>query len=160
MPFYKKSDIIIYGDIMKKNNKKIIIGIILTLIVGCLTYILINYNNNLIKLNYNELVEKVENKEDFVLCISATECIHCKEYKPKLKKISNKYNIKIYYMNKDELTDTEYENLKKNFSFDGGTPTTIFFKNGEEKTTATRIEGNVKIEKIIDKLKNNGFITE
>ena len=95
-----------------------------------------------------------------MLCISANECIHCKEYKPKLKKVANEYNIQIYYLNRDELNDKEYEELKKNFSFDGGTPTTIFFKDGEEKTVATRIEGNVKIEKIIDKLKNNGYITE
>ena len=43
-------------------------------------------------------------------------------------------------------------------SFDGGTPVTIFIKNGEEKTTATRIEGDVSTDKIIDKLKKNGFI--
>ena len=33
-----------------------------------------------------------------------------------------------------------------------------FIKNGEEKTTATRIEGDVSTDKIIDKLKKNGFI--
>ena len=43
-------------------------------------------------------------------------------------------------------------------SFDGATPTTIFFKDGEEKTTATRIEGDVTEEKIITKIKQNGFI--
>ena len=49
-------------------------------------------------------------------------------------------------------------NLIKKFSFDGGTPTTIFFKDGEEKTTATRIEGDISIERTIDKFKKNGFI--
>lgn len=144
---------------MKKKNI-IIISIILIILIASISYIIISNNNNLVKLNYKEIIEKTENKENFVLCISATECIHCKEYKPKLKKIANQYNIKIYYINRDELTKDEYEKFKKEFSFDGGTPTTIFFKDGEEKTTATRIEGNVKIEKIIEKIKNNGFINE
>lgn len=143
-----------------KKKKIIIISTLILIIICVLLFIVINYEGNLIKLNYNEIIEKIENKDDFVLCISAKKCVHCQEYKPKLKKISNQYDIKIYYVNTNELTDAEYERFKKEFSFDGGTPTTIFFKDGEEKTTATRIEGNVKTEKIIEKLKNNGFINE
>ena len=56
----------------------------------------------------------------------------------------------------DSDTTTE---LKKQFSF-SGTPTTIFVINGEEKTAATRINGDVSEEKIISKLKSNGFISE
>lgn len=143
-----------------KNKKNILIISLLAVIL--LFTIIITYGNksNLIELNYNEVLEKIENKEDFVLCISATDCVHCQDYKPKLKKISKEYDIKIYYINRDKLNDKEYEEFKTKLSFDGGTPTTIFFKNGAEKTTATRIEGNDKIEKIITKLKNNGFITE
>lgn len=142
-----------------KKTKAITLSIISILLIIIIVYTIINTKNNLIKLNYTEVLEKIDNKEDFILCISAKKCIHCKEYKPKLRKIAKEYNIKIYYINKNELTDKEYEEFKQKFSFDGGTPTTILFKNGEEKTTATRIEGNVKSEKIIDKLKNNGFIS-
>lgn len=142
---------------MKKRNIIVLFTIVILLIITTITIIISN-NNNLVKLSYKETIEKIENKESFVLCISASECIHCKKYKPKLKKIANKYNIKIYYVNKDEFTDEEYTTFKQNYSFDGSTPITIFFKDGEEKTTATRIEGNEKTEKIILKLKNNGFI--
>ena len=142
-------------------NKKNILRISLLVTILIFTIIIIYGNkNNLIELNYNEVLEKIENKEDFVLCISATNCVHCQDYKPKLKKISKEYDIKIYYINRDKLNNKEYEEFKTKLSFDGGTPTTIFFKDGEEKTTATRIEGNDKIEKVITKLKNNGFITE
>ena len=55
--------------------------------------------------------------------------------------------------NKDELND-----FNSRITFDGGTPVTLFIKNGEEKTTATRIIGDVSSEKIIDKLKKNDFI--
>ena len=144
---------------MKKIKIIILLATVIILLIGT-AYMLLTMNKNFIKLNYNEVIEMTENKENFILCISAKECIHCQEYKPKLKKISKKYNIKIYYVNVDEFTEKDYETFKSKFSFDGGTPTTIFFKNGEEKTTANRIQGNVKTEKIINKLKSNGFITE
>ena len=134
---------------MKKKNYLIISGIIfIVIIIGFIIWYSISVESkNFIKLNYSEVLEKVDNKESFILCVSASECIHCNSYKPKLKKISNDYNIKIYY--------TEF---KDKFSFDGGTPTTIFFKDGEEKTTATRIEGDISVERTIDKFKKNGFI--
>ena len=71
---------------------------------------------------------------------------------------TNKYKINIYYTDIDKYNKTDLENFNKLISFDGGTPVTIFIKNGEEKTTATRIEGDVSTDKIIDKLKKNGFI--
>ena len=145
-------------------NKKIglyIIILFISIIAISLTiFLFVNNDSNLIKLNYSEIINKVENKEDFVLCVSASECVHCNEYKPKLKKISNEYDITIYYTDIDDFKDEDYDEFKSRFSFDGGTPITIFFKDGEEKTTATRIEGNEKYDRIINKLKKNGFINE
>lgn len=141
-----------------KNKKIILIICLLVLILTIIAIISIPKDKYLTKLSYEEIIEKVTNKETFILCISASKCIHCQDYKPKLEKVANDYEITIYYTNTDSFSDEQYETFKKDFSFDGGTPTTIFFKNGEETTTANRIEGNVKIEKIINKLKNNGFI--
>ena len=141
----------------KKNIIYITIAIFSIIIISTILYI---NKTNLIELNYSEIIEKIENKDTFVLCISATNCVHCQDYKPKLEKISKDYDITIYYINKDTIEDEKYREFKSKLSFDGGTPTTIFFINGEEKTTANRIEGNVRTEKIINKLKNNGFITE
>lgn len=145
---------------MKDKKKKIIVIIASILVViGAITYYFISsYNSNLIEVNYNELKEKIDNKEDFVLCVSRTTCSHCQDYKPKLKKVGYKYNIDIYYIDVDLLSDSDLTKFKDNVSFDGSTPITVFFKNGEEKTTATRIEGDVSEEKLINKLKTNGFI--
>lgn len=145
---------------MKKKNYLVISGIILiAIIIGVIIwYSIYSGSRNFIKLNYNEILEKVDNKESFILCVSASECTHCKSYKPKLKKISNDYDIKIYYTDVDKFNDNDYEEFKDKFSFDGGTPTTIFFKDGKEKTTATRIEGDISLERTIDKFKKNGFI--
>lgn len=145
---------------MKAKKKKFIaiiasILVVAGLIIYCFIY---SYDSNLIEINYNELKEKIDNKEDFVLCISRTTCTHCQDYKPKLKKVGYKYKIYIYYIDVDLLSDDDLNKFKTSVSFDGSTPITVFFKNGEEKTTATRIEGDVSEEKIISKLKTNGFI--
>ena len=142
---------------MKDKKNIIIIIIIIVLGIG-LSYLLFNSNSNLIELDYHNLENKINNKESFVVCISRTTCSHCNDYKPKLRKVANKYKINIYYTDIDKYNKTDLEKFNKLISFDGGTPVTIFIKNGEEKTTATRIEGDVSTDKIIDKLKKNGFI--
>jgi len=136
-----------------KSKKLILILVLIISVLIISTIILTNKDKHFIKISYEQIQDKIEKKEDFILCISATNCSHCKDYKPKLKKIAKNYDIVIYYINTDDLTEEKYEEFKKTLNFDGGTPTTIFFKNGEEKTTATRIIGNVKTEKIINKIK-------
>lgn len=144
-----------------KIKKILIICLIIAILVGAF-YLLINSSdnnkNNLIKLSYDEIINKIDNKESFVLVISRTNCSHCANYKPKLKEVAGKYNIKIYYIDTDELDKETLTKFTQKMSFDGSTPTTLFIKDGEEKTTATRIEGDVSEERLIEKLKKNGFI--
>ena len=141
-------------------NKKNFIISICSLILIILFVIAFNYYSRprLYELDVNQVKEKIDNKESFILCISATYCSHCKEYKPKLEDISKEYRMDIYYIDFDKYSDKEQELFRNYVSFDGGTPVTLFIKNGEEKTTATRIIGDVSSEKIIDKLKKNDFI--
>jgi len=142
---------------MKKN--KIIIIVIMLIAILTVTILLITANqSNLIELNYDEIIEKIDNKESFVLCISRIDCVHCQSYKPKLKQIANDYDITIYYINTDNVKKEKYEEFKNKLNFDESTPVTIFIKDGEEKTTATRIEGNASSRTIINKLKANDFI--
>lgn len=141
---------------MKKTNNIILIAaIIITILIILFLAIGKSKEGNLLELNLNNLKEKMENKETFVLCISKTTCSHCNDYKPKLKSIANEYNIDIYYIDVDKYNEEEFSNL---ISFDGSTPTTIFIKNGDEETTSNRINGDVSKSKIIDKLKSNDFI--
>ena len=104
---------------MKKKNYLIISGIIfIVIIIGVIIWYSISVESkNFIKLNYSEVLEKVNNKESFILCVSASECIHCNSYRPKLKKISNDYNIKIYYTDVDKFRDDDYKEFKDKFSF-------------------------------------------
>ncbi len=142
-----------------KKKKYLLIASILIVILGIIIgYFLFSMNDNLVRLSYDEIMEKIDNKESFILCISRTTCSHCNVYKPKLRKVANKYDIKIYYTDVDKYSKNDLKDFNSKISFDGGTPTTLFIKDGKEKTTATRIEGDVSIEKIVDKLKKNGFI--
>lgn len=54
-----------------KNKKNIIMIIVICLLGVGIGYLLFNSSDNgLVELNYNELTTKIENKEDFVVCIS------------------------------------------------------------------------------------------
>lgn len=113
----------------------------------------------LIEVKSNEVIEMIKNKEDFILLISQTTCSHCASYKPKLEDIANEYKIKMYYIQVD-LLDAEERDEFNSYITHSGTPTTIFIKNGEEKTAANRINGDASISKIKSKLKANGWIKE
>lgn len=146
---------------MKKGKFFILLIFLLFLIIAFLIVNKIfNSGDNLIELNVNEVIEKVKNKEDFVLCISQTTCSHCADYKPKLETISKKYNIDIFYIDFDKYSDEEKNQFRNYVSFGGSTPVTAFIKNGEEVTSSNRLFGNVSTSKVIEKLKSNGFIKE
>ncbi len=150
----------------KKNNKIIIIiiSLICLLAIGGMIYasVVLNkkeedLNKYLVELNYKELKTKLDKKESFILVITRTDCSHCAVYKPKLKEVLKDNNIIAYEIATDKLSakDKAKFNDIANIS---GTPTTIFIVNGEEATTTNRINGDVTTEKIINKLKSQGYI--
>lgn len=141
-----------------KKNLIIICTVILVIILDILLFV--NGNSSkygLFELKYDDVIEKFNNKEDFVLVISQTTCAHCISYKPVLRSISKKYKIKTYYIDVDLLNDKETEELKKYVSY-SDTPSTLFIKDGTESTRANRIVGEATEEKIVSKLKQNNFI--
>ena len=146
---------------MNKHKKRalIIVAACLVIAVGALVADRMLSKSNLVEIKYSEMMQKVDNKESFIVLFSQTTCSHCMDFKPKLERVANKFGIKIYYLETDLLSEDEHAELKKKFSF-SGTPTTIFINNGEEKTAANRINGDTSEEKIISKLKRNGFIDE
>ena len=52
----------------------------------------------------------------------------------------------------------DFDNLCNELGFNMSTAITMFIKDGKEGTTGSRIEGDVSMEKIVSKLKTNGFI--
>lgn len=111
----------------------------------------------LIEIQYYDFIEKMENKDDFVLLLSQTGCSHCTNYKPKLKSVANDYKIMVYYIEVDLLTDNEFDVLSSYINFTG-TPTTVFIKDGVEDSESSRINGDSSIDKIIATFRRNGYI--
>ena len=152
---------IFIGDIMKKAKIKakvtILVCICIVIFIGALIADRYLGKSYLVEIKYDKLIEKIENKEDFVLLISQTTCTHCMDYKPKLKEVANKYKLEVYYIEYDLLKDKEKKVVKEHFNFEG-TPQTVFVIGGIEKTAAMRIDGDASVEKIIKKFKSNGFI--
>lgn len=143
---------------MKLKNKIIILCVVCLLTIAIV--LIINDKSKVTyfqEIKYKEVLRKIDSKENFVLCISQTTCSHCQAYKPKLSKIAQKYKLEIFYVEVDKLTPEEDKELKQYINY-SSTPTTVFITNGEEKTVANRINGDTSSEKIIKKLKNNGFI--
>lgn len=150
---------IFIGDIMNKSKKNAIIlaGICLVILIIAI-FAERNFSKSyFIKLEYNDVMEKLDNKEDFVLVLSQTTCSHCASYKPKVEEVANEYKIKLYYIEVDLLSADEKKEFVTHINF-SSTPSTAFILNGEEKTSANRINGDASKEKIINKFKSNGFI--
>lgn len=140
-------------------KKRVIIlcSICILILIGALVADRIITNSYLKQLKYDEVMEKIQNKESFILLVSQTTCSHCKEYKPVFRKILKKNKLTAYYIEYDLLSKEEKKEFVKYINFDS-TPVTVFLKNGEESTTANRIVGAREEEYIIGKLKSNGYI--
>ena len=140
-----------------KKKVIILVSICLIVLVGAIIGDKVLGKSYFNEISANEILEKIENKEDVVLLISQTTCTHCISYKPKLKEVANEYKINIYYIDVDLLDKDEASKLKEKVNY-SSTPVTVFIKDGEEKTAANRINGDASKEKIVKKLKSNGFI--
>ncbi|MDD6223946.1 MAG: thioredoxin family protein [bacterium] len=122
------------------------IMIAICLVTGC-------SKSYLKEISYKEYQQLLENKETFILEVMRDDCSACQTFKPNLEKVANEYKVEVKYLNISKLSNEELDKLGVS-----STPTVIFYINGEEQTTAARIVGSVKQEKIISKLKASGFI--
>ena len=91
------------------------------------------------------------------MVITRTDCSHCAVFKPKLKEVLSQNNIIAYEIATDKLSTNEKAEFNDIANI-SGTPTTIFIVDGEEATTTNRLIGDVTTEKIINKLKSQGYI--
>lgn len=137
-------------------KKKIIIIIMLCatiLLTGC------SHTIKYTKLDYSQLEAKLENKETFVLVISSSTCPNCTIYKEAIEKTKTPDTLRIFYINVDDLSDEDYSKLYSKYAY-SATPTTLFIKDGIEKSTYNRIIGRVSSNELIEQLKKQGYIGE
>lgn len=114
-------------------------------------------NNYFKKIELNDVIDLINNKEDFVIVISQTTCGACTRYKPKVENVAKKNKLTIYYIEYNLLFDSEKKTLLNYIPF-SGTPNTAFFKDGKELTNL-RIVGNIVEEDEFEKiLRDNNYI--
>ena len=87
------------------------------------------------EITYDDYEEMVKDGKPFITVIERTGCSYCQMYMPILEEVANEKKIAITYINTDNLTDDEYNELsttnkylKKN---QWGTPTTLFMVGDE-----------------------------
>lgn len=138
------------GDVMKKKFLIILLLLFAIFTTGC-------ENNYLKNIDYNNFKEKVESKESFIVEVIQTGCSACKNFTPKFRKILNQNKVTAYQLNYSDLKEEEKKEFDSTFSI-SATPSVLFITEGEEKSVLTRIIGAVEKDKIVDKLKTNGYI--
>ena len=113
-----------------------------------------NYNNGNGNLDDNTIVKKqikitgnptngmlkswkddINSGREVVTVIASSGCPHCKEYKPVITDIANKYNIKLYFFEVDSLVESDKDILTNinsdEFDYSGSVPYTFVIRNNE-----------------------------
>lgn len=127
------------------------------ILTGCDT------NSYMKEVSYNEYLNLKEdskkNNEKFILYIKQDNCKHCKNFTPTIAKVAKEYKVTIYYINLTKLTEAEYNKFKEEGTF-SGTPTVLFYENGEELGSFSRLVGNKSEKTLINRLTARGYINE
>lgn len=111
-----------------------------------------------IDLTYDEFAKKLDNNETFVVLVYKTSCSHCQSFEPKLNKLIETYNLEIYSINLDELSEKQLS-IVTNKTFVSGTPTMVFFKEGKNQRNINLV-GDKDEEEIISFLLKAEFLKE
>lgn len=133
-------------------KKIILLCVVMLSLVGC-------SKSRYTEISYKQLIDKIDNKETFVIVFGSDTCEHCRSYEKTMNKVIKDKKIKIYYLNVRKLSDEDYAKVYSKFVVTA-TPTTAFLKNGVEESTYNRIVGEANYDKIVEKLKLYGYIGE
>ena len=95
-----------------------------------------------------------------IILFARNGCDWCAKYKPVINKVSSDYNLPIYYVNTQNMTQDEYNSIVADSPYASseggfGTPLTLIVGNNEE---IGYIEGYVEYSKVINMLKDKGII--
>lgn len=126
--------------------------IIVMLIMSSFLFIGCSNDKDLKEISYDDLRNKIESKESFVLYVGSSSCSHCAEFRPKLEKVINKYKLDVYYVNMANLSEAKYNSVMK--KVDGkGTPITVYIEKGKTKISP-KIDGAGDEDMIINFFKD------
>ena len=150
--FFTKILYNVNGDSMKKfKYLLLIIGVILVTGCGKLT----SYK----EISYKKMMEKIEGKESFILYIGRKTCSNCEMFKGTLNQVISKYQIEIFYVDTDKMSDEEIAKIDSITGYGGATPYVFFVKDGETSKYRA-IKGREDYDYVVSKMKTYGYINE
>ena len=136
---------------MKKHLGLIIFLIIIIALVVVAVVFSEDETEYIKEISLNDVIDKQEDKDSFILYIKQTDCEHCKEFTPTLMSVLRENDIIAYALNLTDLTEEEMEIYTDTFDVNG-TPTVLFFDEGNE--SLIRIEGAQSKAKVKSKLES------
>ena len=105
----------------------------------------------------DEVLEKLENKESFIVYVGYDDCQSCKEFKPILNQLIEDYDITIYYLpTDDKQTEDQLNEIQYNYFYRMyWTPTTYIVEDGEVLAIKEQL---IEYEELVEWLKEYGKI--
>lgn len=105
----------------------------------------------------DEILEKLENKESFIVYVGYDDCQSCKEFKPILNQLIENYDITIYYLpTDDKQTEDQLNEIQYNYFYRMyWTPTTYIVEDGEVLAIKEQL---IEYEELVEWLKEYGKI--
>ena len=105
----------------------------------------------------DEVLEKLENKESFIVYVGYDDCQSCKEFKPILNQLIQNYDITIYYLpTDDKQTEDQLNEIQYNYFYRMyWTPTTYIVEDGEVLAIKEQL---IEYEELVEWLKEYGKI--
>ena len=131
----------------------VLIGIFCLFCTGCGNNKLSGYS----EISFDDYKRLVENKESFPLVIGSSTCSACSLFKPTMESFIKKYQVDVKYIDLSKLSDDERNSLNSLINFES-TPTTVFFKDGEQTSVYYRIVGSESFSNVVNMYKKMGYI--
>lgn len=126
---------------------------LLLLTTGCSN----NELNSYTEISYADFNEKKENRDNFPLVIGSSTCSACATYKVVMEQFIEDNQVEIFYIDLSSVSEEEYNKLKTEISFTG-TPTTVFYKDGNLTSFYNRLDGAEDIDGVKKYLEKNNYI--
>ena len=136
---------------MKKFVRILAAVLIILVMNGC-------SNNLYITKSAVEIKKMFDDGKTFVMFAGTKDCTSCKEYRPVVEQIIEKYGIDFYYMPADDYESAEVRDVIYNYLYKlEWTPTTYVVQNGH---SVAMVEESITFEELEDLLDKYGLITK
>lgn len=128
---------------MKKILSILSVFILALTLVGC------NSSKDIKEVQPAEIQKKIDNKESFIAIVTQTTCTYCKEYTPIVADfVKKETKVDVVDVVNDKIDDEQARiDFMQKYAITG-TPTTLFFKNGELKSMVTEVLTLEKLDEL------------